>query len=128
LKSTVLLKRNIKISVDFKSRCSYNGGMNRKGPYNVGPSSQSGTDSRRVLEGAGIALAAGLIGAAGVFILMASTAPDTVVNATSVQSKDGSVVGTSVLVNESICNQKTPVASITVDGETIELFITPSQQ
>jgi hypothetical protein len=128
LKSTVLLKRNIKISVDFKSRCSYNGGMNRKGPYNVSPDSQSGTDSRRVLEGAGIALAAGLIGAAGVFILMASTAPDTVVNATSVQSKDGSVVGTSVLVNESICNQKTPVASITVDGETIELFITPSQQ
>jgi hypothetical protein len=127
LKSTVLLKRNIKISVDFKSRCSYNGGMNRKGPYSA-TTPTSGTDSRRVLEGAGIALAAGLIGAAGVFILMASTAPDTVVNATSVQSKDGSVVGTSVLVNESICNQKTPVASITVDGETIELFITPSQQ
>ncbi len=94
--------------------------MNRKDQY--------GTDSRRILEGAGIALVAGLIGAAGVFIQMASSAPDSVGKTLSVQSKDGSVVGTSVLVNESICNQKTPVASITVDGETIELFITPSQQ
>lgn len=126
MNSTVLLKRNIKISVDFKSICSYNGGMNRKDPYSA--RTTSGTDSRRLLEGAGIALAAGLIGAAGVFILMASTAPDSVGMPTSVQSKDGSVVGTSVLINESICNQKTPVASITVDGETIELFITPSQK
>lgn len=128
MNSTVLLKRNIKISVDFKSICSYNGGMNRKDPYSARINDSSGTDSRRILEGAGIALAAGFIGAAGVFILMASTAPDSIGMPASVQSKDGSVVGTSVLINESICNQKTPVASITVDGETIELFITPSQK
>ena len=104
------------------------GVMNRKDPYNIGGDYTSGTDSRRILEGAGIALAAGCIGAAGVFMLMASTAPDSVSKPLSVQSKDGSVVGTSVLVNESICNRKTPVASITVDGETIELFITQTDK
>lgn len=98
--------------------------MSKRDPYNISGNATSGTDRARVLEGAGIALAAGLVGAAGVFILMASTDPGGQVKPLSVQSKDGSVVGTSVLVNESICNQKTPVASITIDGETIELFIT----
>ena len=107
------------------------GSMNRKDPYRATDPSRTlhgRPDPRRILELAGTALAATLTGAGVVFILMTGTAPDTGVSATSVQSKDGSVVGTSVLVNESICNQKTPVASITVDGETIELFITPSQQ
>ena len=102
--------------------------MNRKDPYTTARHATGELGTRRVLEGTGIALAAGLVGALGVFILMASTDPGNQIQGTSVQSKDGSVVGTSVLVNESICNQKTPVASITIDGETIELFITQTNK
>ncbi len=102
--------------------------MNRKDPYTTARHATSELGTRRVLEGTVIALAAGLVGALGVTILWASTETGNQVKPMSVQSKDGSVVGTSVLVNESICNQKTPVASITIDGETIELFITQTNK
>lgn len=124
LKSTVLLKRNIKISVDFKSRCSYNGGMNRK-EHTSGRS--AGLDARRRLEGAALGAVTGALLATGLLLLIGS---DVVshedMSPASVQLADGSIVGTSVLPMESLCSPKTPIASITIDGETIELFITPT--
>ena len=105
--------------------------MNRKGPH-----SKLGTDRPHsetlVARLWGGRIQIGLVGVllgAGLTALFMSgdNASRIGSQGAEVSSKDGSVVGTSVLLNESVCNQKTPIASITIDGETIELFITPSQ-
>jgi hypothetical protein len=102
--------------------------MNRKDPYTTVRNAMGAVGTRRVLGLGGLVIVSGLVGAAIALTLLASTDPVNQIKPVSVQSKDGSVVGTSVLVNESICNQNTPVASITIDGETIELFITQTNK
>ncbi|MDA9002856.1 hypothetical protein N9J19_00640, partial [bacterium] len=84
-------------------------------------------DARRRLEGAALGAVTGALLATGLLLIIGS---DVVshedMSPASVQLADGSIVGTSVLPMESLCSPKTPIASITIDGETIELFITPT--
>ena len=84
--------------------------------------------SARNLEASALGGVTGLLVAIAASMLLASPGPQAAAGGTMVHSKESDITGSLGISTESLCDAKSPIASITIDGETIELFITQSTE
>jgi hypothetical protein len=84
--------------------------------------------SARNLEASALGGVTGLLVAIAASMLLASPGPQAAAGGTLVHSKESDITGSLGISTESLCDAKSPIASITIDGETIELFITQSTE